>query len=94
MWKSKTVYAGLAGIVSSFGLYMSSELSLAEFHQVAVPSLLAIFLRAGVQKSTDAAQLAVEAASSVTPAPGRRLRQPTRRQPDGRIKHHPVIRRW
>ena len=69
MWKSKTVYAGLAGIVSSFGLYMSSELSLAELLQVAVPSLLAIFLRAGVQKSTDAAQLAVEAASSVTPAP-------------------------
>jgi hypothetical protein len=68
MWKSKTVYAGLAGIVSSFGLFMSSEISLAEFLQVAVPSLLAIFLRAGVQKSTDAAEAAVEAASSVTPA--------------------------
>jgi hypothetical protein len=47
---------------------MSSEISLAEFLQVAVPSLLAIFLRAGVQKSTDAAEAAVEAASSVTPA--------------------------
>ena len=68
MWKSKTVYAGLAGIVSSFGLYMSSELTLAEFLQVAVQSLLAIFRGAGVQKSTDAAEAAVEAASSVTPA--------------------------
>ena len=68
MWKSKTVYAGLGGIVSSFGLYMSSELSLAEFLQIAVPSLLAIFLRAGVQKSTNAAEAALDAASSVTPA--------------------------
>ena len=48
---------------------MSSEISLAEFLQVSVPSLLAIFLRAGVQKSTDAAEAAVEAASSVTPTP-------------------------
>jgi hypothetical protein len=68
MWKSKTVYAGLGGIVSSFGLYMSSELSLAEFLQIAVPSLLAIFLRAGVQKSTNAAEAALDAASSVVPA--------------------------
>jgi len=68
MWKSKTVYAGLGGIVSSFGLYMSSELSLAEFLQIAVPSLLAIFLRAGVQKSTNAAEAALDAASAVVPA--------------------------
>jgi hypothetical protein len=68
MWKSKTVYAGLGGILSSFGLYMSSELSLAEFLQIAVPSLLAIFLRAGVQKSTNAAEAALDAASSVVPA--------------------------
>ena len=68
MWKSKTVYAGLGWIVSSFGLYMSSELSLAEFLQIAVPSLLAIFLRAGVQKSTNAAEAALDAASAVVPA--------------------------
>ena len=73
MWKSKTVYAGLAGIISSLGLYMSTEISLAEFLTVSLTSLLAIFLRHGIQKTQDVAEAAVEAASSVTPAPKKKV---------------------
>ena len=73
MWKSKTVYAGLAGIISSLGLFMSSEISLAEFLNVSLTSLLAIFLRHGIQKTQDVAEAAVEAASSVTPAPKKKV---------------------
>ena len=73
MWKSKTVYAGLAGIISSLGLFMSSEISLAEFLNVSITSLLAIFLRHGIHKTQNVAEAAVEAASSVTPAPKKRI---------------------
>jgi hypothetical protein len=73
MWKSKTVYAGLAGIISSLGLFMSSEISLAEFLNVSLTSLLAIFLRHGIKKTQDVAEAAVEAASSVTPAPKKKV---------------------
>ena len=73
MWKSKTVYAGLAGIISSLGLFMSSEISLAEFLNVSITSLLAIFLRHGIHKTQNVAESAVEAASSVTPAPKKRI---------------------
>jgi hypothetical protein len=37
--------------------------------QLAVPAILAMFLRHGIAKTQDAAEAAVEAASSVTPAP-------------------------
>ena len=69
MWKSKTVYAGLAGIVSSFGLYMSSELSLAEFLQVAVPSLLAIFAVVTASSSIDAFAMMLFSLAAVTVSP-------------------------
>ncbi len=73
MWKSKTLYAGLAGIITSLGLYMSSEINLAEFLNATFTSLLAIFLRHGIKKTQDAAEAAVEAASSVTPAPKKKV---------------------
>lgn len=73
MWKSKTLYAGLAGIISSLGLYMSSEISLAEFLNATLTSTLAIFLRHGIYKTQNVAEAAVEAASSVTPAPKKKV---------------------
>jgi len=73
MWKSKTSYAGLAGIISSLGLFMSSEISLAEFLNATLTSTLAIFLRHGIHKTQNVAEAAVEAASSVTPAPKKKV---------------------
>ena len=52
---------------------MSSEISLAEFLNVSLTSLLAIFLRHGIKKTQDVAEAAVEAASSVTPAPKKKV---------------------
>ena len=61
MLKSKTVWTGLVGILTAIGGYFTGELELGAMMQLILTSGLAIFLRAGVQKSTDAAKAAAEA---------------------------------
>lgn len=61
MLKSKTVWTGLAGILTAVGGYFTGELELGAMMQLILTSGLAIFLRAGVQKSTDAANAAAAA---------------------------------
>ena len=61
MLKSKTVWTGLAGILTAVGGYFTGELELGAMMQLVLTSGLAIFLRAGVQKSTDAVKAAAEA---------------------------------
>tara|TARA_R100000664_G_C2721989_1_gene115160 strand:- start:718 stop:924 length:207 start_codon:yes stop_codon:yes gene_type:complete len=61
MLKSKTVWTGLAGILTALGGYFTGELELGAMMQLVLTSGLAIFLRAGVQKSTDAANAAAAA---------------------------------
>ena len=68
MWKSKTVYVGLAAVITALGSFMAAEISMAEMLQISVTAVLAIFLRHGVKKSEDAATAAVEAAKAI-PAP-------------------------
>jgi len=67
MLRSKTLWASAAAICGALGGYFTSELALGEMLQIVVTSLLAVFLRHGVQKSEDAADAANEAASSVVP---------------------------
>ena len=73
MWKSKTVWAGILGALGGLSAWATGEATLAEMLQVVVTSVLAIFLRHGVSKSQDASEAAVEAASSVTPAPKKKV---------------------
>ena len=73
MWKSKTVYAALAACITALGGFMAQELTMPEMAQVCITSILAIFLRHGVSKSQVAAEAAVEAASSVTLAPKKKV---------------------
>ena len=61
MLKSKTVWTGLAGILTAVGGYFTGELELGSMLQLVLTSGLAIFLRAGVQKSTDAVNAAASA---------------------------------
>ena len=61
MLKSKTVWTGLAGILTAVGGYFTGELELGSMLQLVLTSGLAIFLRAGVQKSTAAANAAASA---------------------------------
>tara|TARA_R100001443_G_scaffold40536_1_gene53974 strand:+ start:6262 stop:6495 length:234 start_codon:yes stop_codon:yes gene_type:complete len=69
MWKSKTVWAALTSLLGAAAAVATEEASLAEGLHIAVTAILAIFLRHGVAKTQDTAEAAVEAASSVTPAP-------------------------
>ena len=73
MWKSKTVYAALAACITAFGGFMAQELSMPEMLQICITSVLAIFLRHGISKSQDASEAAVEAASSVSPTPKKKV---------------------
>lgn len=68
MIKSKTVWAAVAAITGALGGYFTGELELGEMLQLVVTSGLAVFLRHGVKKSEVAAEAALDAASSVTPA--------------------------
>ena len=63
MWKSKTVWAGLLGALGAISAWATGEATLAQMLQVVVTSVLAIFLRHGVQKTQDAAEDAAEAAA-------------------------------
>jgi hypothetical protein len=67
MWKSKTVYVGLAAVITAIGSFMAAEISVAEMLQISVTAVLAIFLRHGIKKSEVAADAAAEAASTVLP---------------------------
>ena len=76
MWKSKTVYTALAACITALGGFMAQELSMPEMLQICITSILAIFLRHGVQKTQDAAEDAAEAAAdaaSVVTAPKKKV---------------------
>ena len=73
MWKSKTVWAGILGALGGLSAWATGEATLAEMLQVVVTSVLAIFLRHGVSKSQDASEAAVEAASSISPTPKKKV---------------------
>jgi hydrogenase/urease accessory protein HupE len=73
MWKSKTVYAALAACITALGGFMAQELTMPEMAQVCITSILAIFLRHGVSKTKETAEAAVEAASSITPTPKKKV---------------------
>tara|TARA_Y100001938_G_scaffold65958_1_gene91591 strand:+ start:244 stop:465 length:222 start_codon:yes stop_codon:yes gene_type:complete len=68
MLKSKTVWTAIAAIVGAVGGYFTGDLELGEMLQLVVTSGLAVFLRHGVKKTEVAAEAALDAASSVTPA--------------------------
>tara|TARA_R110002167_G_scaffold4198_4_gene19647 strand:- start:1168 stop:1404 length:237 start_codon:yes stop_codon:yes gene_type:complete len=69
MWKSKTLWASLVSLIGVAASVATNEITVAEGLQVAVTAILAIFLRHGISKSQVAAEAAVEAASSISPAP-------------------------
>ena len=73
MWKSKTVWTALASLLGAVAAVATDEASLAEGLHIAITAILAIFLRHGVAKTQDAAEAAVEAASSITPAPKKKV---------------------
>ena len=76
MLKSKTVWAGLLGALGAISAWATGEATLAQMLQVVVTSVLAIFLRHGVQKTQDAAEDAAEAAAdaaSVVTAPKKKV---------------------
>ena len=73
MLKSKTVWAGILGALGAISAWATGEATLAEMLQVVVTSVLAIFLRHGISKSQDASEAAVEAVSSVTPTPKKKV---------------------
>jgi hypothetical protein len=73
MWKSKTVWAGILGALGGLSAWATGEATLAEMLQVVVTSVLAIFLRHGISKTQDTAEAAIEAASSVSPTPKKKV---------------------
>ena len=73
MLKSKTVWAGILGALGAISAWATGEATLAQMLQVVVTSVLAIFLRHGISKTQDTAEAAVEAASSITPTPKKKV---------------------
>ena len=73
MLKSKTLWAAVTTCVGTAAAIMTNEMTLAEGLNLIVPAILAIFLKHAVSKSQDASEAAVEAASSVTPAPKKKV---------------------
>ena len=73
MLKSKTLWASCAAILGAVSSFFLEEITAAEMAQIAIPAVLAIFLRHGIHKTQNVAEAAVEAASSVTPAPKKRI---------------------
>lgn len=69
MLKSKTIWASITTLVAVAASIATGEATITEGLQLAVPAILAMFLRHGISKTQHAAEAAVEAASSVTPAP-------------------------
>jgi len=73
MLKSKTVWAAVTSLVGAAAAVATGEATIAEGLQIGVTAILAIFLRHGVSKSQNAAEAAVDAASSITPAPKKKV---------------------
>ena len=48
--KSKTVWAGIAGLIAAAGGFFTGEIDLSVAIQTGITSLLAIFLRHGIAK--------------------------------------------
>ena len=69
MLKSKTIWASITTLVAVAASVATGEATITEGLQLAVPAILAMFLRHGIAKTQDAAEAAAEAASSTTPAP-------------------------
>jgi hypothetical protein len=55
--KSKTFWTGVAGVAGALGAYLSGEAGGVAALQMALTSLLAIFLRAGMVKLPGASRL-------------------------------------
>ena len=73
MWKSKTLWAAVTTCVGTAAAIMTHERTFAEGLNLIVPAILAIFLKHAVSKTQDTAQAAVEAASSVSPTPKKKV---------------------
>ena len=73
MLKSKTLWAAVTTCVGTAAAIMTNEMTLAEGLNLIVPAILAIFLKHAVSKSQDASEAAVEAASSVSPTPKKKV---------------------
>ena len=73
MWKSKTLWAALASLIAAVASVVTGEATIAEGLQIGVTAILAIFLRHGISKSQDPSEAAVEAASSVSPIPKKKV---------------------
>ena len=73
MLKSKTLWAAVTTCVGTAAAIMTNEMTLAEGLNLIVPAILAIFLKHAVSKAQATAQAAVEAASSVSPTPKKKV---------------------
>ncbi len=73
MLRSKTIWAAITTCVGAAAMILTNEITLAEGLNLIVPAILAAFLKHAVSKSQVAAEAAVEAASSVTPAPKKKV---------------------
>ena len=51
LWKSKTFWTGIAGIITAVGAYMAGEISLGVLLTTSLTALLAIFVRDGIAKN-------------------------------------------
>ncbi|MBW2075894.1 MAG: hypothetical protein JRI58_14340 [Deltaproteobacteria bacterium] len=49
MWRSKTTWTGIAGLVTAAGGFLTGTLPLAQAIQLAVTALIGVFLRQGVE---------------------------------------------
>ncbi len=56
MYKTKTFWASVTGIVTALGAYFTGDIDLAAMMQIVITSVLALFLRHGVAKSEKAAE--------------------------------------
>jgi hypothetical protein len=50
LYQSKTVWTGIAGLVTTAGAYFAGEMTLATAIQTAITCLIGIFLRSGMAK--------------------------------------------
>ena len=73
MLKSKTVWTAITTCVGTIAAIAMNEISLVEGLQLMVPAILAIFLKHAVSKNQDASEAAVEAASSISPTPKKKV---------------------
>lgn len=73
MWKSKTLWAALTSLIGAAAAVATGEATISEGLQIGVTAVLAIFLRHGVSKTQETAEAAVEAASSISPAPTKKV---------------------